>query len=156
MICHYGLNVPFCSIPNLQVYIVIRHVLFKNKQFYNKFFILSDGIKFFSILDLATATSIKAIDEIGAIGVAAILKEVNSIDSKRNSSWTKWSEKDRHSTLVNTLLTQPVNVGPQDAPWTSPANVPITSPKNPIWPSRGRFDLTSLGRADLTSQRSTS
>ena len=36
-------------------------------------------------------------DEIGVVDVAAISKEVNSIDNKRNSSNTKRSEKDGYS-----------------------------------------------------------
>ena len=39
--------------------------------------------------------------------------------------------------------TQPANIGPQDVPRTSPSNVPRTFPKDPIWPSRGRLNLTS-------------
>lgn len=44
----------------------------------------------FSILDSLAVTPIEAIDETGLV-------EVNSIDSKRNFSYTKWNEKDRHS-----------------------------------------------------------
>ena len=51
----------------------------------------------FSILDSLAVTPIEAIDETGLVDVAAVLKEVNSIDSKRNFSYTKWNEKDRHS-----------------------------------------------------------
>ena len=47
--------------------------------------------------------------------------------------------------------TQPANIGPQDVPRTSRSNVPRTSPKDPIWPSRGRLELTSWGRLEIMS-----
>lgn len=50
------------------------------------------------ILDSPNATPIEAIDEIDVVDFAAVLKEVNSIDSKKNSFYAKWSEKDRYST----------------------------------------------------------
>ena len=48
--------------------------------------------------------------------------------------------------------TQPANIGPQDVPRTSPSNVPRTFPKDPIWPPRGRPNLTSWGRPEMTSR----
>ena len=35
-------------------------------------------------------------------------------------------------------------------PRTSPSNVPTASLKDPIWPSRGRTNLTSWGRPEMT------
>ena len=49
------------------------------------------------------------------------------------------------------VLTQPASIGPQDVPRTSPYNVPRTSPKDPIWPARGRPELTSWRCTNLTS-----
>ena len=97
MTCHHGLNAPFCSLPNLHIYIVIWHVLFKNKQFCNWFFVLFDGDIIFFILESPTVTLVETIDKIGVVGVAVIWKEVNSVNSQRNSSHSKWSEKDRYS-----------------------------------------------------------
>ena len=52
---------------------------------------------FFFILESPTVTLIETIDKIGVVGVAVIWKEVNSVNSQRNSSHSKWSEKDRYS-----------------------------------------------------------
>ena len=64
--------------------------------------------------------------------------------------YQKWTKVKIYQTLnldcvtqSKWLPTQAVNIGSQD--------VSRTSPKDPIWPSRGRPDLTSRGRPDMTS-----
>ena len=47
-------------------------------------------------LDSSTIAQVEAVREIGEIDAAAITTEVESIGSKRNSTYTKWSDKDRY------------------------------------------------------------
>ena len=50
----------------------------------------------FPVLDSSTIAQIKAVQEIGEIDAAAIMTKVKSFGSKRNSTYTKWSDKDRY------------------------------------------------------------
>ena len=59
----------------------------------------------------------------------------------RNTNVSNWKIK-WEKRFYFERLSQLANIGPQDAP--------KTSPKDPIWPSRGRPTVTSWGRPNLT------
>ena len=50
----------------------------------------------FPFLDSSTYGQVEAVREIEKTDAAAITTEVESIGSKRNSTYTKWSDKDRY------------------------------------------------------------
>ena len=58
------------------------------KGFFNNFH--------FSFLDTSTIAQVETVWEIRQTDVAAITTEVESIGSKSNSTYTKWSDKDRY------------------------------------------------------------